>query len=356
MKVPEFSTEFDILYNNITSNQAPGLNEYEKSVFLTKAQSQLLTEFFNNRTDGFGGGFDGSQKRQYDFSSIIQTKILSETIVPSKVDARSKAYLFPSDYFLSVNEVIKDNKYQYSVIPISYAEYQTLMLKPYNFPVKRAAWRLFTSKQDVPETPIVFEDTLFIWPNTEAVMRVYQSGTTYKHLLLKVVDGSSSASSSTSEDTLIITIGLVTVNACTSWEALCAELNNISATTNMTFSVDSAPQGDLSELTSGTIYSGDFSIKTSGSQPVAEVIGKFDKNNSVYTIRYIKKPNPIILDDLTNYGVDLSINGRTLVTECELPEETHHEILERAVTLAKIAWAGGTITQAAAQQRDRGQS
>ncbi len=33
----EFSSEFDVLYNNITSNQAPGLDDYEKSVFLTKA-------------------------------------------------------------------------------------------------------------------------------------------------------------------------------------------------------------------------------------------------------------------------------------------------------------------------------
>ena len=35
MTITEFSNQFDVLYNNITSNQAPGLNEYEKSVFLT---------------------------------------------------------------------------------------------------------------------------------------------------------------------------------------------------------------------------------------------------------------------------------------------------------------------------------
>lgn len=33
----EFSNEFDTLFNNITSNQAPGIDEYEKSVFLTQA-------------------------------------------------------------------------------------------------------------------------------------------------------------------------------------------------------------------------------------------------------------------------------------------------------------------------------
>ena len=46
MTANEFSQEFDILYNNIASNQAPGLTEYEKSVFLTKAQEQIVLELY----------------------------------------------------------------------------------------------------------------------------------------------------------------------------------------------------------------------------------------------------------------------------------------------------------------------
>lgn len=117
MTLQEFSTTFDVLWANITSNQAPGINEYEKSVFLTKAQSQLVNEFFNNRTDGFGGGFDGSQRRQYDFSGLIRTEELfnvntyKERISPSeKLDRRSKVYLFPQNYFLAVSELLFDKK------------------------------------------------------------------------------------------------------------------------------------------------------------------------------------------------------------------------------------------------------
>ena len=33
MTLSEFRIEFDILYNNITSNLSPGLNDYEISVF-----------------------------------------------------------------------------------------------------------------------------------------------------------------------------------------------------------------------------------------------------------------------------------------------------------------------------------
>ena len=63
MTILQFNAEFDILFNNITSNKGPGLNAWEKSVFLTKAQSQLVQEYFNYRSDNSGGGFDGSQKK-----------------------------------------------------------------------------------------------------------------------------------------------------------------------------------------------------------------------------------------------------------------------------------------------------
>ena len=126
-----------------------------RRVCFYKAQSQLVNEYFNNRTDGFGGGFDGSQKRQYDFSGLVRVERLFDINTfkeriddTEKLDRRSKVFLFPQDYFLAVNEILSDEKGQYSVIPLSYVEYQRLMLKPYNFPVKRAAWRILTDKKN----------------------------------------------------------------------------------------------------------------------------------------------------------------------------------------------------------------
>lgn len=254
----EFSNEFDVLYNNITSNQAPGLDEYEKSVFLTKAQSEILREYFNPRVDGTNGGFDGSQKRQYDFSFLIKSATLeanlategSEGYIP-KIDYRGKLFNFPEDYFLSINEIIKDEQSSnklYSVVPISYSDYQRLMTKPYAYPPKRMAWRLFI-------------------------------GTIQKTL------------------------------------------------------------ADSSKVT----------------VPVAEVIGKFvsSPSNWNYTLRYVKKPNPIVLVDLTDD--DLSIEGEKLKTPCEFPSQLHQEILERAVTLAKIAYPGGSTATLAAQSNRNNQ-
>ena len=54
-------------------------------------------------------------------------------------------------------------------------------------------------------------------------------------------------------------------------------------------------------------------------------------NINIYLVRYITKPNPIILINLPN---NLSINNISIKTECKLNTAIHRTILERAVKLA----------------------
>lgn len=404
MNNTEFSAEFDVLYNNITSNQAPGLNEYEKSVFLTKAQSQLVNEYFNSRTDGFGGGFDGSQKRQYDFSGLVRVERLFDintfkerVDATEKLDRRSKVFLFPQNYFLAVNEILSDEKWQYSVIPLSYAEYQKLMLKPYNFPVKRAAWRILTDKKNcnyvhedasgnnVEDLPTAGDYKILstwadqkrnlkititapgTWELSDAVETISVSDTTIK---FKASDGSYYAkilaNCSWSDDKKTYEVDLeVTTNqddddesiieilkegfaqakkAKPNWDT--SDFEIVKAATHTDGFIQAEAPSKFTTFRTGRT----FNLKVV-QIPMAEIIGKFS-GEIQYQLRYIRNLNPIILDDLSNYGTDLTIGGITSETPCTLPEETHQEILERAVTLAKIAWQGGTATQAAQQRND----
>ena len=80
--------------------------------------------------------------------------------------------------------------------------------------------------------------------------------------------------------------------------------------------------------------------------PSVEIVGKFKNKIQSYMMRYVSKPKPIIIEDLATS--DLSIDGYTEVMECELPEDCHEEILERAVTLAKLAYEGTSATLARA--------
>ena len=68
-----------------------------------------------------------------------------------------------------------------------------------------------------------------------------------------------------------------------------------------------------------------------------EIIGKFDADDIIYNMRYVRNPKPIILTDLS---AGLSIKGEDKISECELPENTHQEILQRAVELAKASYMG----------------
>lgn len=156
MTTQEFSNEFDVLYNNIMSNQAPGLDEYEKSVFLTKAQLEILKNYFNPKGNKYGQGFDENAKRQIDFSTLI-TVAKPPQYTPEggyvKFDDRSQLYRMPQDILLVLNETgintVDGVNRLISIIPMNYEEYARLMSKPWKQPLKNQGWRLFQSTSGV---------------------------------------------------------------------------------------------------------------------------------------------------------------------------------------------------------------
>jgi len=144
MTLEEFSELFDVHYNNITSNQAPGLNEYEKSVFLTKAQDEIIKNYFtaNSKGNNIQQGFDDSAKRQADFSVLMKTASCTATTLTGKIDDRSFAFNYPNDVFIVINESVKIGSKTKQVIPLRYDEYTRLMSKPFQRPLKNQVWRL----------------------------------------------------------------------------------------------------------------------------------------------------------------------------------------------------------------------
>jgi hypothetical protein len=60
-----------------------------------------------------------------------------------------------------------------------------------------------------------------------------------------------------------------------------------------------------------------------------EIISKY--NVTKYYVRYLHKLSPIVLMD---FGDDITVNGESEATECELHEALHQKILEIAVQMA----------------------
>lgn len=144
------SQRFDVQYNNITSNQAPGLNEYEKSLFLTKAQDEVIKNYHNPKGNKYGEGFDDSQKRQIDFSMITKSSTLT-SFAAALFDNRSnsKSVALPTDIMMVENERVtvtrEGNSVDLVVKAIKYDEYDNLMSKVYKRPLNYQAWRLINN-------------------------------------------------------------------------------------------------------------------------------------------------------------------------------------------------------------------
>ena len=128
MSPTEFSSRFDVLYNNVMSNAVPGLDEYEKSVILTKAQDEILKNHVNPAGNKYRQGFN------------IES-----------FDSRGTHFQFPTDVFHVINEKVTLTKNNQTseriIIPLSSEEYRRLMSKPYHEPLKRQAWRIINGQE-----------------------------------------------------------------------------------------------------------------------------------------------------------------------------------------------------------------
>ena len=161
MTPAEFADRFEVLYNNLLSNAAPGLDEYEKSVLLTKAQLEIIKNYFSSGGNKYREGFDDSAKRQQDFSTIIKTVVLSQVQNDTQFDSRAVSYALPNDLLFVIGETLQVGLITKQVIPISFDEYTRLMSKPYKRPLKNQAWRLITQYSEsspVAEIVTTLED------------------------------------------------------------------------------------------------------------------------------------------------------------------------------------------------------
>lgn len=351
----EFSNEFDILYNSITSNQAPGLDEYEKSVFLTNGQNDIIRMYSNPRENKPQQGIDESKKRQIDFSSLMKTSTLSESVTTNKFDNRSISYRLPNDLLIFINEACRDKNYRYVAIPISYDEYDRLMLKPYQYPVKRGVWRLLVDSS-VPESSTIPVD------NNNSTITIKNSSLKKVVFSVKFISGIETSS----DGGILVSkegVGKAPVIEEDAYEVkiTCTISSSISNTSTywQTFLVrpNTPWESKIKEYTGGfggvdSVFpavgpTDNFTVEAGPATPFIELIGKVDKDSFTYTVRYLRRPRPIIL---TNLDEGLSIQGRSKESTCELDESLHQEILQRAVELAKAAYNGDLQSQIALGQ------
>ena len=82
MTVQEFSNEFDVLLNSFATATSFGfttdissLDEYEKSVFLTEAQEQIVKELYNGTFTG--ESLEKTEELRRGLNSLIKTTLIN---------------------------------------------------------------------------------------------------------------------------------------------------------------------------------------------------------------------------------------------------------------------------------------
>ncbi len=155
MTTLEFSNEFDISYDNVASKNAPGLDLYEKSVYLTRAQLELVKNKYNPKGNKYNSGFEGSQKRINDLKELVEPYSSSTFFQNSNnISSTAKFTKVPNDLFLIIYENIEfdttntclQNR-KIKVVPKTHDEYNRQISNPFKKPSEELVWRLEISKQ-----------------------------------------------------------------------------------------------------------------------------------------------------------------------------------------------------------------
>lgn len=150
MTVQEFRNEFDLLYDNIASKGAPGLDDYEVSVFLTLGQEELIKNKNTPKSNKLQEGFDQTEKRRVELKELLKdfkntTPI--ENTESYQIELNSKFYTIPDDVFLIKYEsaFIRESncpKKLVEVKPITLDEYNKQRNNPFKKPNNKIIWRL----------------------------------------------------------------------------------------------------------------------------------------------------------------------------------------------------------------------
>lgn len=162
MNISELSAMFDTLLNSYASRAAFGdatpirevvLDEYEKSIFLTKAQEELVVSLYNGRNSSALSFEESEELRRY-LSNLVETTeiepIRTSNGLPLGVYADSKFFTLPEDLWFITYEAVKldDNEEDcfkgksMDVYPVRQDEYHKIKKNPFRGANDRRALRL----------------------------------------------------------------------------------------------------------------------------------------------------------------------------------------------------------------------
>lgn len=160
MTTAEFSNEFDVLVNSYRRFKdfddreildSLEFNEYEKSLFLTRAQEEMVLSLYNGKRDPKESFEQTEEMRRYLSNLIVEDTlepITTSSGYPLGVESNSKFFTLPENLWFITYEAVTisngncDSHTRMDVYPVRQDEYQRLRSNPFRGANERRALRL----------------------------------------------------------------------------------------------------------------------------------------------------------------------------------------------------------------------
>lgn len=158
MTTQEFREEFNLRYNNALQN-APGLDTYEISVYLTNAQEELVKKYYDISKDKTSS-FELKERSRRVLNNLVKdSKVTTQLTSQRGIVDESKFFEISNSVMFIVLETIKlsssnslyDGKI-IRVVPTTHDELMKSYRNPFRKPNKNKAWRVDLSNENSKTT------------------------------------------------------------------------------------------------------------------------------------------------------------------------------------------------------------
>ena len=122
MTLEELSNEFDVIINSYDNSQSLVFNEYEKSIYLTKAQEYIIKDLYRN--------YEGTEELNSYLKTLIKDKTYTiEDSTNIELDYPDN-FLYILKEYANINTTCKSN-HIVDVLPITQDEYNEVVGNPF---------------------------------------------------------------------------------------------------------------------------------------------------------------------------------------------------------------------------------
>ena len=122
MTLEELSNEFDVIVNSYDNSQSLVFNEYEKSIYLTKAQEYIIKDLYRN--------YEGTEELNSYLKTLIKDKTYTiEDSTNIELDYPDN-FLYILKEYANINTTCKSNN-RVDVLPITQDEYNEIVENPF---------------------------------------------------------------------------------------------------------------------------------------------------------------------------------------------------------------------------------